>query len=172
MVTLSRYELMQEAARQAGLVRERLWVAGFFPVDPVTIAQGLGLDVREAELPDDVSGVLVKNPGEDPVIILEVRDTDRRKRFTCSHEVGHFIYKTEVEKATGEFEWVDFRDSQSSSGLLPEEVFANQFAANLLMPDDAVRRRYKKNRPIWDVAEYFGVSQDALTYRLKSLGLL
>lgn len=166
------YELSLEAARQADLVRERLWVDGVFPVDPVTIAEKLGLAVREAELPDEVSGVIIKKVGEDPVIILESRDSARRKRFTCSHEVGHFIYKVEIEKAPDVFEWVDFRDSQSALGQLPEEIFANQFAANLLMPADAVRRRYKKGRPIWQVAEYFGVSDESMTFRLKKLGLL
>ena len=39
------------------------------PVDPVRIARTLGLDVVTANLPADVSGALVKDPGRDPSIL-------------------------------------------------------------------------------------------------------
>lgn len=161
-----------DAARQAELIRERYWTDGVFPVDPVTISDRMGIDVRETELPDDVSGMLVKRPEEDPVILLASRDSDRRKRFTCAHELGHYVYNVEVRSVSDRFEWVDFRNGESSTARLPEEVFANQFAANLLMPEDAVRRRRHKLKALWQLADYFGVSEEAASYRLRRLNLV
>lgn len=65
-----------------------IWGDRKFPVDPVWIANELGLDVVETTLDDDVSGALLKEPEQDPVIILNRNDSNVRKRFTCAHELG------------------------------------------------------------------------------------
>lgn len=39
-----------------------------------------------------------------------------------------------------QYEYIDLRGDHSSTGQNADEVFANQFAANLLMPADEVRR--------------------------------
>ena len=44
-----------------------IWGDRKFPVDPVWIANELGLDVVETTLDDDVSGALLKEPEQDPV---------------------------------------------------------------------------------------------------------
>src|ERR1700722_9211261 len=60
------------------------------PVDPIFIARQLGLDVVEARLEDGVGGMLVNRPGE-PAIYLNASDGRNRQRFTCAHELGHWI---------------------------------------------------------------------------------
>jgi Zn-dependent peptidase ImmA (M78 family) len=57
----------------------------------VRIARGLGIDVLDAQLDVSVSGALVKERDQDPSIVLNWIDHPNRKRFTCAHEIGHFV---------------------------------------------------------------------------------
>ena len=116
-----------------------IWGDRKFPVDPVWIANELGLDVVETTLDDDVSGALLKEPEQDPVIILNRNDSNVRKRFTCAHELGHYVKRTENGQPL-EYEFVDYRGKLASQGVDSEEIFANNFAACLLMPEKEVRR--------------------------------
>lgn len=146
---------------------ERAWVGKSFPVDPVVIAKRLGLDVIVARLPDRLAGALIKEADKDPVILLSETDSKNRKRFTCAHELGHYVYRQ--ENGNGTYEYLDLRGEHSSTGLDPEEVFANQFAAALLMPEHEVRSLAAQGKSRAVMAMYFGVSDDAMRIRMKTL---
>lgn len=146
------------------------WANRGFPVDPVTISKALGLRVMETSLPPEVSGAIIKNAGADPIIVLEQTDSNNRKRFTCAHELGHFVYKSE-QGGGDNFNYVDLRDASSRNGTEPEEIFANQFAACLLMPEREVSRLVKDGQPVTSMALWFGVSAEAMEFRLKNLRL-
>lgn len=152
------------------MITEKIWESRGFPVDPVWIAKQLGIDVIEAELPDDVSGALIKEANQDPVIILSKSDSKNRKRFSCAHELGHYVHR--MSNGADHYEYIDLRAQSARNGTDPEEVFANQFAAELLMPTDDVREFHVKGSPAFIMASNFGVSDDAMRYRLKNLGLV
>src|ERR687887_747287 len=155
-----------DPVQQAERVRASAW-GDRIPVDPVQIARRLGIDVRQAPLSDNVSGALVKKLGQDPTILLNARDHPNRQRFTAAHEVGHFVSR---EDAPEEYEYVDLRDTiLSAAGTNEDEVFANQFAANLLMPEREVRRLAAQGYSLTEMALYFGVSQDAMGYWATNL---
>jgi len=146
-------------------VRADFWANRGLPVDPIQISRRMGVEVKEGSLPDSVSGALRKLPGAAPEILLERSDHKNRKRFTCAHELGHYVRRAGED----EFEYVDYRSPLASEGFAPEEVFANQFAANLLMPEDEVRKAAKGSSPLWRLAQSFGVSPEAMKFRLKNL---
>jgi Zn-dependent peptidase ImmA (M78 family) len=139
------------------------------PVDPFAIAQKFGIKAYAASLDDGVSGMLVKRAGEDPEIYVHASDSPNRRRFTCAHELGHYYKRS----ATGDTEWeyVERRDLLTSQGNDPEEIYANQFAASLLMPKEEVERRKQEGAGTAILAAEFGVSEDAMHYRLVNLGL-
>ncbi|KTR41661.1 hypothetical protein NS263_04070 [Curtobacterium oceanosedimentum] len=141
-----------------------------FPVDPVRIAHALGVEVVRANLEEDVSGLLVKEPhAENARIFLNRRDHERRQRFTCAHEIGHLTRRgASADERIG---YVDSRDTLSSAGTDPEEVWANAFAAELLMPAVAVRTLWAQGKSVPKVARTFGVSEEAMQYRLAKLRL-
>lgn len=114
-----------EAGQAAQELLEECW-DGSLPIDPVRIAKALGIQVFNASLKDEVSGALVKKEGKDPAIYLNREDSRNRKRFTCAHELGHFIRRSDEHE---QFEYVDYRDEQSATGTVEEERFANGFAA-------------------------------------------
>lgn len=144
------------------------------PVDPFEIAKSLGIKAYTAELDAGVSGMLIKRAGEDPEIYVHASDSPNRRRFTCAHEIGHYVKRS----ATGDTEWayVEHRDLLTSQGNDPEEIYANQFAASLLMPREQVELRIKDRANLAAetarLAAEFGVSEDAMRFRLVNLGLL
>ncbi|HVE68784.1 MAG TPA: ImmA/IrrE family metallo-endopeptidase [Solirubrobacteraceae bacterium] len=176
---LSFSQLMLSADRDAQQILERVWIAGpelddvKLPVDPFHIARELGLQVyTDRSLAADVSGMLVKRAGyDDPEILLNAGDSRNRQRFTCAHELGHYTKRTQTGDE-GPWEYVDRRDTLSTQGKNADEIYANQFAAALLMPAETVRRRAQGSVVATALAFEFGVSADAMTFRLKNLGLL
>lgn len=161
--------------RQAALdVLEQYWANDDgkvdFPVDPVSIAQRMNTSVMTAKLDEDVSGLLVKEPdAERATIYLNAGDSERAQRFTCAHELGHLSRRG---IANGDrIGYVDSRDLESRTGRNPEEVWANQFAAELLMPSAAVQAIWAQGESPAHLARVFGVSQSAIDIRLGTLGL-
>jgi len=168
-------ETKQAAQNAAKEMLKACWAPEKFPVDPYSIAEKAGAQVTFIELPNDVAGGLLKEPDSTPIIFINQADHPNRKRFTCAHELGHF-YKRFTDK---HYEYYDNRNAMSSSGENVEEVFANQFAANLLMPEEAVKAKFSELRAAHNETiaaivstSHFGVSQEALNFRLNNLGLI
>lgn len=159
------WELLEKAWLQDASARPHL------PVDPFAIARKLGIKVFvDYEMPAEVSGMLRKRSGyQDPEIVLNANDSRNRQRFTCAHELGHYNQRTK-EGADGSWEYVDRRDPLSSQGLKPEEIYANKFAAELLMPRREVESR-AGDPNVASLALDFGVSADAMRFRLENLRL-
>ena len=157
---------------EANKVLETLWLNQDFPVDPVSIAKKMGLQVLDTELPPSVSGALIKEAGADPIIALHYADHSNRKRFTCAHELGHYVCRIESNDESLEYEYVDLRGPNASNGTDADEIFANQFAANLLMPEAILKKLLRSGKNHFNLAMYFGVSHEALKHRLKALRLL
>jgi hypothetical protein len=173
--------MSENARRDADQLLRRVWGVpgepGFWlPVDPIRVARHLGIDVYTNRLGSNVAAVLAKEPGEDPVIVLNAADSRNRQRFSCAHELGHYVRRTNqsafdpVAFDTNDYEYTDYRSSLSSTGEDPDEVYANGFAAALLMPEAEVRRHHRDKSPI-DLALIFDVSQEAMQIRLNSLRL-
>lgn len=150
-------------------VLDTFWCGRGFPVDPAKIANEMGLDVFITELPANVSGALIKERGQDPAIFLNGDDNKVRQRFTCGHELGHYIARQADNSEA--YDYVDLRGETASNGTHSDEIFANKFAAELLMPEEEVKRLWEQNQPSYIMAHYFGVSDDAVKYRLKNLRL-
>jgi Zn-dependent peptidase ImmA (M78 family) len=138
------------------------------PVDPFVIAQKLGIKAYAAGLDEGISGMLVKRAGQDPEIYVHASDSPNRRRFTCAHELGHY-YKRSAMGDT-DYEYVEHRDLLTSQGNDPDEIYANKFAASLLMPREEVVRRCEEGHGVPTLAYEFGVSEDAMRFRLVNLG--
>ena len=148
------------------------------PIDLQRIAQHLKLVVAYEPLVNDVSGMLLRR-NERAVVAVNASHPAQRQRFTIAHEIGHFKLHTGIyiDKDTR----INARTSRSSSGLDPDEVQANAFAAELLMPRGMVvyeftRRVRTGSRSVdaivADLARSFDVSTQAMEIRLKVVGAL
>jgi len=157
---------------EARALLDRYWSGKSLPVDPVEIARALGVEVLRAELPGNVSGVLLKQVGHEPRIVVHAGDHENRRRFSVAHELGHFVQRSSaVVEDKDQYEYVDLRSPASSDGTNSDEVFANKFAAELLMPEHLVRPFSEKIRAAGALSSVFGVSIDAMSFRLRNLRL-
>jgi Zn-dependent peptidase ImmA (M78 family) len=143
------------------------------PVDKVARRQGFRLYYERLET--DLSGFYVRN-GDDRVIGVNGHHPSVRQRFTIAHELGHAL----LEGTAHHDRVFRFRDPRSSEGIDPEEVAANTFAAELLMPEEWITDRWTgltsdgeltDEEAAKQMAKEFGVSSQALTIRLSTLGL-
>ncbi|HEY2536763.1 MAG TPA: ImmA/IrrE family metallo-endopeptidase [Solirubrobacteraceae bacterium] len=161
-------QIKTEAADEAAKLLEVAWEHRSIPVDPIAIARSASIEVLEAALDENTLGALIKEPGAVPKIVINERHPETRKRFTCAHELGHWTRRGDGDE---EYTTVDLRNHLSSTGDDPEEVFANGFAAALLMPEAEFRLQYA----LWKKASLLGirfkVSQEAAEFRIKHLNL-
>jgi len=157
-----------EARRAAAAVLEQAWDADRFPVDPVVVASRMGIQVYEAQLPGNVSGLLKKDPGKEAEIYVDIDDAPVRRKFTAAHELGHLERRRDMPDDFVGF--VDRRDGRSSEGSHADEIFANTFAAHLLMPPVAVKELVNAGKSALEMARFFGVSLHAMQFHLDNLG--
>jgi hypothetical protein len=144
------------------------------PVPVESIAEDLlGLRIEERLL--EWSGMLL--PAE-RTIVLNLAESPRndpplrRHRFTIAHEIGHWVchcLEGAAETAAPSYcRPVDMTDVADRA--LERE--ANVFAAELLMPESAVRAAWQETEDAEQVAALLDVSQLAARWRLYSFGLL
>lgn len=137
-----------------------------FPVDPVRIARQMGVEVFIADLAPGVSGQ-VEADDVRQTILLSRDNGPTRQRFTCAHEIGHIVDRT--QHGGGSTVFTDYRDGRSAAGTHRAEIYANQFAAELLMPAEHVRKLITESWSTEDMARRFGVSETAMDIRRANL---
>lgn len=152
------------------------------PVDVAAVARSLNAEVRIEPFAHDLSGVLVRK-GDDAVIGVNKDHSPERQRFTIAHELGHLVlHKGTPVHFDRAVVHVNLRNSISSQAVDREEIEANRFAAELLMPEAFLRRDVDALRAngiadvmdeklIVDLAGRYNVSLQAMTFRLSNLGL-
>lgn len=141
-----------------------------YPIDPVSVARDIGINVYSVELDNSLSGMIAKTAGSGPEIFLNSEHAPVRQRFTCAHELGHY-FQNMTEDGWRLEEYVHRRDARSACGTHAEEVYANQFAANLLMPEEIVKDLAAYYRDPLSIANQLGVSLDAIGHRLRNLNI-
>ncbi len=101
-----------------------------------------------------------------------------RRRFSIAHELGHLLLHPGRPLLLHESVRVNFRDAVSSMATDAEEIEANAFAAELLMPAAAIRDAVgraaglERSKLVASLASRFSVSAQAMEIRLVNLGVL
>ena len=145
------------------------------PIDPVLLANRLGVTINNAKFSDDTWAALIAKRGPSTRIFVEQSDPPYRKRFSIAHELGHhFRHLVEdgeiVDKRADMFrDRIPRGDDWSQKRF--REIEANWFAAALLMPEEFVRREWETNPNVVAMAKTFNVSEEAMGYRIDALGL-
>jgi hypothetical protein len=146
------------------------------PVPVESIAEDLlGLRIEESWDLGDCSGLLVP---ADRLIVLNAAERAsarndpplRRSRFTVAHEVGHWICHAHERPEAKPVYCRQVHLAEPTDRALERE--ANVFAAELLMPEAAVRRAWAETGQVDACAALLQVSRTAMTWRLYSFGLV
>lgn len=146
------------------------------PVDPVVLANHLGIKVNNAKFSEDNLSGLVAKRGNHIQILVNQSDQGYRKRFTIAHEIGHFLLHLQDkdgEFADHEADLFRMEPGEEVQATAPRqrEVEANRFAAALLMDEELVRSQWGKVGSMKAMSRLFNVSESAMGYRIGSLGL-
>jgi hypothetical protein len=144
---------------------------GSAPVDVFAIARDLELGpIFDAGLEDHVSGLIRRREDGNWEILVNANHSEVRQRFTVAHESGHFIYHRD-RLALGTSDTLAYRTDEKvfPNPLIgpTQEWQANNFAANLLIPDHYLRAAQAQGM-VDDVelARAFKVSRAAMRIKL------
>lgn len=145
------------------------------PIDVHKIAQSNGASIRYERFDPDVSGVLVRDKGGN-VIGVQKSQSKARQRFTIAHELGHLLlHDGKVVHVDRAFR-VNWRRDQEAEPHDVEEIEANAFAANLLMPGEMIEKvlgsrslDLEDATEIERLARVFEVSTQAMNFRMIQL---
>ena len=164
-------------AEQAALALLQEHWDGTLPVPVDQIAKKRGVKIRYEAFEGDLSGALYRVDAGTTVLAVNSWHADVRQRFTIAHEVGHLELHSDALFIDGFLA----RDGDSSMAIKSEEVEANAFAAELLMPRYAVLAELNAavdagnsptlKRVALQLAHTFDVSEQAMQFRLVNLGL-
>lgn len=151
------------AALAAERVLSNCW-DGSFPVDPVAIAEAHDVAVKFTPLIPGVSGAIIAD-GADVAIYVDNTENYGRQMFTTAHELGHFIERR--QNGDTDYSFVERRTQNYDL----HELYADEFAGNLLMPEADFREFWQISPSEYLAAARYGVSPSAVQKRKSRLGL-
>lgn len=131
---------------------------------------GIKMEIRYSdEFNPGHSGLVYRDPIDNKYKIwLNVKEPERRQRFTLCHEIGHIIKSSDLKYGLSD------GDIYSDWG---EERFCNRFAAAFLMPAETFMCKWQEIKAPtylkkYRLVSFFEVSGEAIHYRAKELGLI
>lgn len=143
----------------------------YFPIVIESITDSINVKVIKYPFSNEISGTFIRK-GNQLLIGVNKGHHEHRRRFTIAHEIGHCILHSidMLHSDCEDLETVFYRADKVSN---IKEIEANLFAAELLMPEDAIHTCIKNDiDTILNLAEFFNVSEYAMRYRLTNLGYL
>lgn len=137
------------------------------PIDPYAIAAQIGVHLSEDEA-DGYEGMVILVEGRALISVRRSIREEARKRFTVAHELGHYKIPGHLSPGVPSFRCTD-EDLNTFQGHAKKEIEANQFAAELLMPEGAFLERIDGEelgyQLVQDLMEEFGTSLTATCLR-------
>lgn len=143
------------------------------PVPVEELARAVNIvELRELDA-GGFEGALLTNAAKTRgVILYKGGARDERRRFTISHELGHFLIPS--HQGNRQCTATDLRESRRDSDHHRQEAEANRFAAGLLMPRDWFSRDLDKLGDadvahVQTLAKQYGTSLEATSNRYTDL---
>lgn len=119
-----------------------------------------GIIIYEIDEMEKFDGVSFITDRGFPVIIVNKKFSNDRKRFTIAHELGHILLHNE-----NNFPISSFRDKEKE---------ANIFASEFLMPENDIKQslRMLKMSDLGDLKSYWLTSMSSIIRKAKDLGCI
>lgn len=146
------------------------------PVNLGAIFADLGISYRELPIGSGESG-WIERTGDDFEIVVNASDPEARRRFTAAHELAHYlIHRDLMDHGSRMMRHTDrlygaIEDNPNSPFKRHHEVQANKLAAQIVMPAQLVRDKFRENPNHVALAAEFEVSAQAMEIRLRTLRL-
>ena len=158
-------ELLDNLDSIQSQAKEDNYVDGYkFDIERFITDKYPDITIYKKEMDSDISGKL-EYKGGSWIMTVNMKHPEVRQRYTMGHELGHYLNHRNSIKSFEDT--VFFRNSQKSS----MEYMADQFAACLLMPESDINKLIEAGvNTVKMMANKFGVSLEAMKYRLEQLG--
>jgi hypothetical protein len=111
------------------------------PVDPYGISKEMEIEVAEDDC-EGYTGMLLVVDGQSLISVKSSIREYPKKRFTVAHEMGHFSIPEHITKERYFFQCTD-KDLNNFDKKGGKEAEANEFAAELLMPEEMFKEKIK-----------------------------
>lgn len=144
------------------------------PIDNLReLLEESGVRIFEIPIPnDELSGFSFWHEEYGPCVLVHAKDVKGRRNFTLAHELAHLLY------AHGSS--ICYIPSKFGEVHESIEHKANQFAVQLLLPKTGIVQDFKRRvlprnpseKELRPISIKWGVSIQALGYRLEDLGLI
>lgn len=154
-----------------------------FPFDRI-VSQRQDIELLFLDnISDTISGAIYYQHNKFTILINKQK-APVRQYFTTAHEFGHYFLHEDWLRSHGSNGFVDYAEMLDGDSMLlrPDEPIttvdlqkereANNFAAELVMPEDKVREFWDLTHDIEKCANAFQVSKSALVVRLERLHLV
>lgn len=103
------------------------------PVPVEKIASEVGIvEFKDLTVDGFVGALMTDETKSEGVILVKAGQREPRRRFTISHELGHFLIPSHL--GNRQCTAADLRESRRETKYQRQEAEANRFAAGLLMP--------------------------------------
>ncbi|HEY3491494.1 MAG TPA: XRE family transcriptional regulator, partial [Solirubrobacterales bacterium] len=192
----TKWQAIEQGSQTAADERRRLGLGSGPLGDVVDLLESQGVRTATVDLPEDVSGLTLMQPGLSLLVVANRRHSFLRRRFSWVHEYAHVLLD---RSRRGTLSRLSDREEFS-------EVRANAFAAAILLPEEGVRvflaglgkgQPARERQDVFDgegsvaaesrleastqkvqlydvvlLADHFGVSRTTALYRLRNLQLL
>jgi Zn-dependent peptidase ImmA (M78 family) len=140
------------------------------------LAKKLNLLLIPLPADDEISGAIIRKDGR-VVIAVNPAHHINRQRFTIAHELGHYFFHEELREHVDEDFRIAWRSAESSKAIDWDEIQANRFAAELLMPTRFILKDLDSlekidRHTVALLANKYIVSPDAMKIRLSQLGII
>jgi Zn-dependent peptidase ImmA (M78 family) len=177
------HSAIQNARKEARVILDRYPEAirkNYVDVEKIARLAGIRV-VKEGFEDQRVSGFIQRKTLDgQPVIVINDSNTPERLRFTIAHELGHYFLHSSQSVHVDDVDTADlilYRNQESSQATHIQEIEANQFAAELLMPEQMITRDVQELRKgntgmseiVERLARQYRVSQTAMAIRMNKI---
>lgn len=167
------YTLSQQLQAEAKKISHRLYKDG--ELDLLALCQDWGIQVFNAHFNEPHCSDSLVYRDHKWIIYINQHDSHQRQRFTLAHALGHyFLYHNTLNGRKVPQKHYSIQDIAITKDIYNScplaERHANQFASMILMPEPAMQTLYESGKSVEEMAQYFGVTESAMTCRLLESG--
>lgn len=128
--------------------------------DIFRLIENKGVVIYEINTDEKFDGISMYSKKGTPIIVINKRMSNDRKRFTLAHELGHLIMH-----CSSEFPVPKYRDKEQE---------ANEFASEFLMPTKAIRSSLEglMYRDLHSLKKYWLTSKSSIVRRAYDLNAI
>lgn len=129
-----------------------------FPINYIELCRKIGFNIIQTHLPRHIASILAIIDKR-YYIILNVDDSDHRKRFLCMYELGSYVFHDDKKSID-----ITYRNHILSGSDL--DRFRINFSLNILVPINVFYNLYKKGTSFERMILYFGIPPEILNIRI------